>query len=72
MTIQRGAADLERLTEAQRAARALATVTARYVAWLLERGEQDIRDELTGRFVTHRDYYRQSLAEVEPAGVEEY
>jgi hypothetical protein len=62
VTIQRDAADLERLTEAQRAAPTLATVTARYIAWLLEQGEEDLRDQLTNRFLVHRDYYRQSLA----------
>ena len=63
VTIQRGAADLERLTEAQQAAPNLATVTARYIAWLLAQGEADIRNALSKRFVVHRDYYRQSLAE---------
>ncbi|MBN1140059.1 MAG: DUF927 domain-containing protein, partial [Anaerolineae bacterium] len=61
-TIQRGAADLERLTEAQKAAPSLATVTARYITWLLDQGEPDIRKELNRRFVAHRDLYRQSLA----------
>jgi hypothetical protein len=63
VTIQRDAADLERLTKAQRAAPTLATVTARYIACLLERGEESVRDQLANRFVVHRDYYRQSLAE---------
>ena len=65
VTIKRGAADLERLTAAQQAAPTLATVTARYIAWLLERGEGEIRDQLAGRFLVQRDYYRESLAEVQ-------
>lgn len=65
VTIKRGAADLERLTAAQQAAPTLATVTARYIAWLLERGEGEIREKLAGRFLVQRDYYRESLAEMQ-------
>lgn len=62
VTIKRGSADLGFLTEVQRAAPTLATVTARYIAWLLERGEEDVRAQLADRFLAHRDYYRQLLA----------
>jgi len=65
VTIQRGAADLEQLTLAQQAVSSLPTVTARYIDWLLDQGAEAVRRELGERFVAHRAYYRESLADVQ-------
>lgn len=65
VTIRRGDANLEQLTEAQRAAPVLSTVTARYIAWLLEQGEQAVRDTMQARFQAGRDSYRDALSGVQ-------
>lgn len=62
VSIRRDAADLEFLTEAQAAAPALATVTGRFIAWLLEQGEPSIRAEMGARVTEYRNDYRACLA----------
>ncbi|MBN1658273.1 MAG: DUF927 domain-containing protein [Anaerolineae bacterium] len=64
VTVKRGAMDVTHVSEAQRAAPALATVMGRYVAWLLAQGEEQVRAAFKVRFFAHRSDYREILSGV--------
>lgn len=52
---------LDRLTAAQQAAPALATLTARYIAWLIEHQDR-VSEDMRETFIAARGRYRQILA----------